>query len=117
MGVNSFFSSNSKDPGRMIRLGHIIRQTGNPDPSSFEIERIVGYSGSGGDYTVAEVSYPDATTYEGRKIIVLETSEDEVRDYEEFDPHFLETEPVVARFRPDSEGWADANNYAAKKAG
>lgn len=74
-----------------------------PDPYNFKIidERSIG------PYVFAEIDYPDATNFEGRKLLVCRREGfDTLRGLSSLDPHFLEDSGVVivARFRPDQEG-------------
>lgn len=86
----------------------------NPNPENFTIERVQ----RAGSYVCALVHYPDATNFEGRKVIVFnDTTEEDVTGTEVLDPHFAEDGNIIARFRPDEEGWQDALSYADFKAG
>lgn len=78
-----------------------------PDPSNFIIERIESHGG----WTVAEIRYPDAQNYEGRKILVYRASLDEIRKMTKLDPHFCDHRHCLspfARFVPTAEGWSAA---------
>lgn len=74
----------------------------NPNPVNFSIRQVEQV----GEYLIARVNYPDATTFEGNKILVFKginaawlTSQRAV------DPHFHECWPLVARFQPTELGW------------
>lgn len=87
---------------------------GNPNPYRFRVERTLLV---GGHHTVAEVTYPDASSYEGRKILLyLNTWPEVVRDAKSLDPHFSKPDGVhlvpFARFEPTEAGW----NAAVKMA-
>lgn len=73
-----------------------------PNPYNFRLVREVRINK---DYLLVEVVYPDATNFEGRKLILL-TGTDSVSKLDSLDPHFLKNSSVtvVARFRPDAEG-------------
>lgn len=86
----------------------------NPVPENFTVER----TQRAGSYVCALVHYPDATNFEGRKVIVFrDTTEEDVTGADLLDPHFAEDGNIIARFRPDDEGWNDALAYADFKAG
>lgn len=86
----------------------------NPVPENFNVER----TQRAGSYVCALVHYPDATNFEGRKVIVFkDTTVVEVAGAQSLDPHFAEDGNIVARFRPDEEGWQDAVAYIDFKAG
>ena len=80
--------------------------TGQPDPCRFEIR----FTRSCGQFTVADVFYPDAKNYEGRKFLVYRATEAEVRAQTFLDPHFCEGKHLspFARFEPTKEGWLAA---------
>ena len=85
-----------------------------PDPKNFRLEKVETVGSS----VIAIVHYPDATNFEGRKIIVFQgTTEEEIRERDEIDPHFDEAEDkegrIIARLLPDEEGWEIALGTAA----
>lgn len=85
----------------------------NPDPERFNIIRTHAV----GSYVCAMIDYVNCTNYEGKKIIVFEeTTAGRVMDSVSIDPHFMEDGNVIARFRPDDEGWDDAVSYIQRKA-
>lgn len=75
----------------------------NPDPYRFRIRACV----QGSRYIVACVEYPDCTTFEGNKFLVLKCSPSELYTASELDPHFFNDHKLglVARFVPTQEGW------------
>ncbi len=90
---------------RVVYRDREIELLPNPDPENFKIERIADV----GSYVCALVYYPDCTNFEGRKLIVFEqTSQAEILGLNNLDPHFEEDGNVIARFRPDDQGWEDA---------
>ncbi len=92
--------------------GQVVPDT-NPDPERFTVER----THSVGSYVCAMIDYVNCTNYEGKKIVVFEkTVAEDVWSAESVDPHFMEDGKVVARFRPDDEGWLDAVAYINQKA-
>jgi len=72
----------------------------NPDPYNFRVimEKAVG------TYLVAWILYPDATNYEGLKIVLLKDTKT-LKNEKSIDPHFFEGGNLVARFVPDQDGW------------
>lgn len=79
----------------------------NPDPRNFSIERAVQIN----DWCVVEVHYPDATNYEGRKIMVYRTTIEFLRSQHFLDPHFCDGPEHIspfARFEPTNSGWIAA---------
>ena len=79
----------------------------NPNPFRYGIK----YHAQFGRWSVLLVYYPDCTTYEGLKVLV-------VKDYKvgqpQLDPHFLLNQPyqVMARFPPTDWGLQEAENLA-----
>ena len=91
------FRSSDSDPDPPA-----ARAPGEPDPRSFTI---VSKQRSH-DYVIAEVQFPDCTTYEGRKILVYRRRVfDRVQRAGVMDPHFLEHgDCPLARFAPTADG-------------
>lgn len=84
----------------------------NPDPERFNVERTYTV----GSYVCAMVDYVNCTNYEGKKILVFENSSDaDIRSAKSIDPHFMDDGKIIARFRPDDEGWQDAIAYVERK--
>jgi hypothetical protein len=82
----------------------------NPNPYNFKILR--GYYISGN--TAVEVLYPDATNYEGKKIMVYKGVRlSDIKKLEILDPHFSEKGLApFARFEPTEDGWQQAMHLA-----
>ena len=85
---------------------NISRPAPNPDSSRWQLldraEFANGY--------VLKVRYLDCTNYEGVKIMVYRGS---YRERTELDPHFRDNPASpIARFRPDSDGWEYAKEFA-----
>lgn len=60
----------------------------------------------------AEIVWPDAKNYDGRKILVYRCTEAALRKAQTLDPHFQEQRgPLVpiARFEPTDAGWKMAS--------
>lgn len=75
-----------------------------PNPYVFQVERQVSMAG----WTILMVRYPDATNYEGRKILVYHHPIQVVLEQKKLDPHFCDEQGCispVARFEPTEQGW------------
>lgn len=81
---------------------------GQPNPTNFQVLR----AEQRGQHVVAEVLYPDAHNWEGRKILLYESVNAlAVLSAGELDPHFCNNPnslSPVARFEPTERGWAMA---------
>ena len=80
----------------------ILKPVAQPDPYNFKIIKEV----SGNDCVLAFVNYPDATNFEGNKIILIRGTTS-LKGMKALDPHFLKCSSieVIARLRPTDEGW------------
>lgn len=89
-----------------------VQDPRNPNPKNFRIRDLVEV----GRYLVAKVEYPGCTNFEGVKILVFrDVRAPQLRAMSELDPHFCQDSShphLVARFRPDAQGWADALAFA-----
>ena len=88
-----------------------LKKNPNPDPYKFEIKRVKEY----GIFCVVEVVYPNCTTFEGKKILVIKDSnEKEIRALKVLDPHFCEKSAIniFARFKPTMGGFSIACSVA-----
>lgn len=107
MGLNLLMSSSENDKSRRCVSEPTIIPN-QPDPGVFTIEKHF----SNKDHTVVIVDYPDASNYEGKKIIVyLYTSYEQIVKERRLDPHFTSAKINVkpfARFEPTQLGWAKA---------
>lgn len=78
--------------------------TPNPDPHNYEVL----WTSSVGAYLVLEVRYPDATSYEGKKILLFENVQlGQLHKQGFIDPHFSDVTGVIspiARFEPTIKG-------------
>lgn len=79
-----------------------------PNPSVFRIDESVNI----GSLWVSRVHYPNATNYEGRKILVTDFNPKFRRT---LDPHFSEGGGIIARFEPTAQGWLNALSFAKTK--
>jgi len=80
---------------------------GDPIPARFHIQRVFVANG----HIAAEVVWPDASNYEGRKIALYRCTLAELSAAKTLDPHFNEKRgPLVpiARFEPTEYGWSMA---------
>jgi hypothetical protein len=122
MGVGIFRNSSCacivvKDPTPVERLTEkkiccTKRKLPNPNPKNFEITRIHQTTK---DWCVVEVKYPDATNYEGRKVMLYRSSISVVACQNRLDPHFCDEKDCLspfARFEPTPEGWDAAVTLA-----
>ena len=88
----------------------------NPDPQDFKVLSTLTIHGDD-VITVAEVYYPNCTTFEGKKILVMRGVTDKiVKKFKSLDPHFVEDGGIIARFPSTAEGMEDAIQYAELKA-
>ena len=87
------------------RLGSVTGPApGDPVPTHFEVIR----TQTCGAFVVAEIRWPDARNYDGRKIAIYKCSIRELVAAHYLDPHFSEKRgPLVpvARFEPTEQGW------------
>lgn len=72
-----------------------VDTTPNPNKYNFKILEIV----EGEVFDIVRVRYPNCTTFEGVKILVVYAGSI-AKDCTELDPHFFKDGPVVARFAP-----------------
>jgi hypothetical protein len=60
-------------------------------------------------YFLVDITYPDCTNYEGRKIMLYKNvREDDLRKQKTLDPHFSSNKRFhspIAIFEPTEEGW------------
>ncbi len=84
----------------------------NPDPFKFRITKIREFGTGNRKYSAAMITYEGCTNYEGKKVLVLRGSQDEIMELKSLDPHFAKNGRVIARFVPDETGWT----YALKLA-
>lgn len=119
MGMKLFGTSSSRSESSGIRLGSGGEAgsplPGDPNPARFEFLRLEHI----GAFCVAEVLYPDAKNFDGKKIAVYRATPEELWRTSRLDPHFQEKRgPLVpiARFEPTPEGWEMAV-WLAKKLG
>lgn len=80
----------------------------NPDPKRWRLLKWVSFKNA----YVLKVRYLDCTNFEGEKIMVYAGKFNQPV-FEELDPHFQEKgHSPIARFRPDWEGWKNAQRFA-----
>lgn len=83
----------------------------NPNPKNFEVKSI-SVAKRKRSIVVLEVHYPGCTTFEGNKILVFEGDLKNFVALKELDPHFTETNGLIARFPATDAGLRDALDYA-----
>lgn len=70
----------------------------NPDPKKF----ILHYAQTNRFYTYAIIQYKNCTNYYGVKLLVYRGDVvEELKKLKNIDPHFLDFDSPIARFRPD----------------
>ena len=96
MGIKFGLSSCSEQTARSASTA--------PNPNKFRFEPLSWTIK--GQWVLAEVQYPDATTYEGRKLLLFKEEDwNRCLARNEMDPHFLPDQPTpIARFKPDALG-------------
>lgn len=59
-----------------------------------------------GNFCIADITYPDATTYGGRKLLLYHASKHKILTARALDPHFVEENSLspIARFEPTERG-------------
>lgn len=117
MGMRLFGSSSARRSTssgiRWFSGGSAALLPGDPNPERFEFIRLERI----GAYCIAEVLWPDAKNFDGRKIALYRATPDELRKATRLDPHFQETRgPLVpvARFEPTEDGWQMARMLAKR---
>lgn len=82
----------------------VPRPSGNPNPHFFQVRKMKKF----GRFFVALVRYPHCNNFEGDKVLVLTKNPAEMRV---LDPHFQPGGYIVARFRPTTEGFDEAELF------
>lgn len=118
MGLHHHYSSCSCDDTPQV-VERVVERVierevlprGNPDPRRFTVLEVEEHGGN----VAVKVRYPDATNYEGVKVMVFRgVTEHDIRTAAFLDPHFCESRAhvsPVARFEPTPEGWAMAIGF------
>jgi hypothetical protein len=113
MGLGIFGSSYSiydKSPTNTTLIERIIekpvyKSLPNPDPYNW----IINKSYKEGRFLLIDITYPDCTNYEGRKIMLYEDATlVGLKRQKILDPHFSSNKKFhspVARFEPTEYGW------------
>lgn len=119
------YRTNAPDVYSQVGVGYAAATVETPDAEKYTIERFERV----GDHVVLDVLYPNCKkcAYEGHKVMVfLNVTEMQAMRWRTIDPHFRDTKkklpgateapsPAV-RFPASLEGWADAIEYAERKA-
>jgi hypothetical protein len=81
----------------------------NPDPANFRILKITVIE----KYVIATVHYPGCTTFQGKKVLLFQTTKEELLLRKILDPHFVEDDStLIARFRGNRSGELKAVTFA-----
>jgi hypothetical protein len=104
MGIK-LFSSGSVRPCSNLHTYEPEPTTPNPNPFRFELKNIYNTD----NFMMLVLNYPDATTYEGDKILVFKREDEsevlKMLQEKNLDPHFLEDRlSPIARFPSSEEG-------------
>ena len=81
----------------------------SPEPNRFRFSTTRVSTTLG--YVVMYVHYPDCTTYDGYKTIVMNRAAYEDWGGKELDPHFIEGNGIIARFPGDEAGYQMAIKF------
>lgn len=113
MGLPLFSSCSTPSSSCKARSTY-VPPSPNPNPSRFSIIRMAEYGNARTTATVVEVQYPDATNYEGKKILVFKAPFAKIKKQKRLDPHFCDDGHLspFARFEPTVDGWAAACKLA-----
>lgn len=81
----------------------------NPNPLRFKVTHVMKFK----NCTALKVNYPDATNYEGNKVLVVKNTKNWGK-VTKLDPHFDKGDDfLIARFAPTVRGWQDALRFAS----
>jgi hypothetical protein len=78
------------------RWSHAV--SNNPNPNNFKVKTTVKV----GKHWVFIIHYPNATNFEGDKILLTTW---DPREKQTIDPHFAQGSGILARFEPTELGW------------
>jgi hypothetical protein len=88
----------------------VVERPGMPDPHNFCVEATEQI----GRFLIARIRYPDATNFEGRKILVFQNIvATDLLDATTLDPHFCDGDHLapIARFIPTAQGFKMAKVF------
>lgn len=88
---------------------------GDPIPARFHIVRTFAL----GPLVAAEIVWPDARNYDGRKVAVYRATLADLANAKTLDPHFAEQRGAlvpIARFEPTVQGWNLATELVIREA-
>lgn len=104
MGVSIGVSRSIFDRGKYADYTPPPPRNPNPNPYKYQVNRMqIAYG-----YLVLDITYPDATNYEGRKILLFDRGVRLIHLQAQgaIDPHFSERGIApIARFEPTERGW------------
>ena len=119
LGHLGSYSSYDKKPQttvieRIVKKPIYVNKLPNPDPTNW----ILNKSKKIGDYLIVDITYPDCTNYEGRKLMLYAgVTIRKLRNQRSIDPHFSSNKKFyspIARFEPTEFGWDMAELLAYK---
>lgn len=102
---------------------NFLRRSSNSIESHFYVEKshqkyTILYSKEYDYLVMTIIYYHIETPFNGLKIIVFEnTTNIELKNKTEIDPHFLETSNVIARFKGNVSGYINATNFCQMSTG
>ena len=98
----SLFSSGRSEAG-------VFKDT-DPNPKLFRM--VIHKCKQIGENSLLFINYPNCTTFDGNKIILIKTSCFMQMEHGTIDPHFFNDRPSpFARFKADDEGYKMAVDY------
>ncbi len=115
MGLNFFkFSCGTRSLSKEAYSNNVenrinIPHPNDPDPKKYTIKRVY-YNRN---YVVALIHYPNCINFDGLKILVFDNKEEfeKSNKLNHIDPHFLESNHIIARFKPTKEYFQIAINF------
>lgn len=81
--------------------GYDMYDNTSPNPNKFRFDILQIEAGENWDIVLVE--YPDCTTFDGQKLLLV-VHGTITKDMNELDPHFFEDSVIFARFKPDKKG-------------
>ncbi len=113
MGIGTLSSGGRYDGfGRPVTSPTTVAPTQKPKPQDPNPNKFVIMDKYRAPHCwVVRVCYPGCTNFDGEKVLVI-GSNSPPENLRVLDPHFLEDNDVIARFRPDDKGWNRAIEFA-----
>jgi len=92
-----------------VNHNHIRPRASNPNPDPANYSILGSYYSENTGRLAVRIRYPDATNYEGVKVLVYrDTTLAQLKEQKTIDPHFSEStrfKSPFARFEPTKVGW------------